>query len=207
MIISSLVASHCLHDILWIRIIANTAFTINRSSEFESSTKLIDWSYMDFSRVFRSSTTIHTIKEVIENYHGGNIQKLTLCKDTYTETNELRNDRITLKECLGISGSLDKNKAPVIRICYDFLPDGCTEPDPILMYWGRIFAVRIGGALENCSLCFVRPCLWLENMNDYFLQERGFQFETIYWERRWSRPHRLIRFGRLCGAVDKALSH
>ena len=58
---------------------------------------------MDFSRVFRSSTTIHTIKEVIENYHGGNIQKLTLCKDTYTETNELRNDRITLKECLGIS--------------------------------------------------------------------------------------------------------
>lgn len=96
--------------------------------------KLIDWSYMDFSRVFRSSTTIHTIKEVIVNYHGGNIQKLTLCKDTYLETNELRNDRITLKECLGISGSLDKNKAPVIRICYDFLPDGCTEPDPILMY-------------------------------------------------------------------------
>ena len=89
---------------------------------------------MDFSRVFRSSTTIRTIKEVIENYHGGNIHKLTLCKDTYSETNELRNDRKTLKECLGISGSSDKNKAPAMRICYDFLPDGCTEPDPILMY-------------------------------------------------------------------------
>lgn len=96
--------------------------------------KLIDWSYMDFSRVFRSSTTIHTIKEVIKSYHGGSIQKLTLCKDTYSEINELSNDWITLKDCSGVSGALDKSKAPVIRICYDFLPGGSTEPDPILMY-------------------------------------------------------------------------
>jgi hypothetical protein len=94
--------------------------------------QLIDWSYMDFSRTFHSSATIHTVKEVIKKWHGGKIQSLTLCKDSYQETNELRDDKLTLKEC-GIGGAFDKNKAPAVTLYYDFKPSGCAEPDPILM--------------------------------------------------------------------------
>ncbi|KAL7541928.1 hypothetical protein ACHAXR_011360 [Thalassiosira sp. AJA248-18] len=94
--------------------------------------KLIDWNYMDFSRTLRVTTTLHTIKEVIKNCHGGNIASITVCKDRYQETNELRDDKLTLKQ-YGIDGSLNKSQAPVVSLHYDFKPGGCTEPDPILM--------------------------------------------------------------------------
>jgi hypothetical protein len=94
--------------------------------------QLIDWGYMDFSRTFHSSTTIHTVKEVIKKWHGGHIQNLILCKDSYHETNELRNDNHTLKEC-GIDAAFDKNMAPSVTLFYDFKPIECDQPDPILM--------------------------------------------------------------------------
>ena len=87
---------------------------------------------MDFSRTVRVDTTLHTIKELIKTWHGGNIASITVCRGTYQETNELRFDKLTLKEC-GIDGALDKSQAPVVALCYDFKPDGCTDPDPILM--------------------------------------------------------------------------
>mmetsp|Transcript_10498 Transcript_10498/g.22237 ORF Transcript_10498/g.22237 Transcript_10498/m.22237 type:complete len:130 (-) Transcript_10498:428-817(-) len=94
--------------------------------------KLIDWGYMDFSRTVRVDTTIHTIKEVIKTFHGGRLASLTVCKDSYQETNELRFDKLTLKEC-GFNGTPNKSEAPVSTLHYDFTPDGCTDPDPILM--------------------------------------------------------------------------
>jgi hypothetical protein len=94
--------------------------------------QLIDWSYMDFSRTFHSSATVRTVKEVIKKWHGGNIQSLTLCKDSYRETNELRDDKLTLKEC-GIGGAFNKDNAPAVTLYYDFTLSGCAEPDPILL--------------------------------------------------------------------------
>mmetsp|Transcript_10410 Transcript_10410/g.22248 ORF Transcript_10410/g.22248 Transcript_10410/m.22248 type:complete len:133 (-) Transcript_10410:168-566(-) len=95
--------------------------------------KLIDWSYMDFSRTVQVTTTIHSIKEVIKKWHGGKIARLTVCKDTFSENNELRNENSTLKD-IGIRGNANKEEAPVLTLMYDFKPDGCDNPDPILMY-------------------------------------------------------------------------
>ena len=87
---------------------------------------------MDFERTVTVDTTLHTIKEVIKKWHGGKIAKLTVCKDRYQETNELRDDNLTLRE-YGIDGLPDESQAPVIAMHYDFKPDGCTDPDPVLM--------------------------------------------------------------------------
>lgn len=88
---------------------------------------------MDFSRTLRvDNTTLGTVKEVIRKWHGGKILSLTLCKGNFQEVNELHDDLLTLKEC-GIDGCCDKNNAPVVTLYYDFKPDGCAEPDPILM--------------------------------------------------------------------------
>lgn len=93
--------------------------------------KLVDWSYMDFSRTVRVDTTLRTIKDLIGKWHGGHIAQLTLFKDSHQETNELRSDEATLKEC-GIDGAA-KDAAPVVTLHYNFTPEGCTDPDPILM--------------------------------------------------------------------------
>lgn len=88
---------------------------------------------MDFSRTLRvDNTPLATLKEMIKKWHGGKIKTLTVCKDTFQEMNELRDDKLTLKEC-GIDGCTEKNQAPAVTLYYDFTPDGCEEPDPILM--------------------------------------------------------------------------
>ena len=87
---------------------------------------------MDFSRAVKVDTSLYTIKALIEKHHGGNIKSLTVCKDSYQETNELRSDRLTLKE-YGIDGASNKKDAPVVVLYYDFKPDGCNNPDPVLM--------------------------------------------------------------------------
>ena len=89
---------------------------------------------MDFSRTVRvDNTSLYTIKEVIKKWHGGKIASLKVCKDIFQEKNELRDDNLTLKEC-GINGARDKSRAPVVTLYYDFKPDGCTDPDPILVF-------------------------------------------------------------------------
>lgn len=101
-------------------------------SYFSLNQQLIDWSYMDFSTLaVRVGTTLRTIKDLLKERHGGNIAQLTIFKDSHRETNELRADEATLKEC-GIDGG-PKDAAPVVTLHYDFTPDGCAEPDPILM--------------------------------------------------------------------------
>ena len=88
---------------------------------------------MDFTRTVRvDNTSLHTLKEVIKKWHGGKIARLTVCKDSFQENNQLRDDKSTLKEC-GIDGVADKNQAPCVTLYYNFKPDGCDNPDPILM--------------------------------------------------------------------------
>ena len=87
---------------------------------------------MDFSRVVKVDTSLYTIEAVIKKHHGGNIKSLTVCKDSYQETNELRGDKLTLKD-FGIDGAFAKKEAPVVVLYYDFKPDGCNNPDPVLM--------------------------------------------------------------------------
>lgn len=94
--------------------------------------KLIDWSFMDKTRIMKLDTTVHTVKETLREYHGGNVSKLTLCNGAYQECNELRDDKRTLKD-MGITGSSNKNEAPIVVMFYNFIPDGREEPDPILM--------------------------------------------------------------------------
>ena len=109
------------------------ATTTNNDGEWVTiNFKLVDWSYMDFSRTLRVDTTIHTIKERIKTWHGGKIAKLTLCKHAYLETNELRNDKQSLKDC-GINGDSNKKNARVVEMHYNFIPSLSDKPDPILM--------------------------------------------------------------------------
>ena len=109
------------------------ATTSNNDGEWVTiNFKLMDWSYMDFSRTVRVDTTIHTIKETIKTWHGGKIAKLTLCKHAFLESNELRNDKQSLKEC-GLNGDLSKKDAPVVEMHYNLIPSLSDKPDPILM--------------------------------------------------------------------------
>jgi len=93
--------------------------------------KLVYWS-LDFSRVVSTDTSVQSIKESIKLHHGGNIRRLTLCLDCYQESNELRNDQLTLKE-IGIAGG-SKNEPTKRVMFYDFTPDSSESgSDPILM--------------------------------------------------------------------------
>ena len=99
---------------------------------FARKNQLIDWSYMDFSSTFRVDTSVHTIKEVLKKWHGGKVATLAVFKDSYQEMNELRHDHLTLEKC-GIRGVSDKENAPTVTLFYDFKPDGCSDPDPLLL--------------------------------------------------------------------------
>jgi len=93
--------------------------------------KLVDWS-LDYSRVVSTETSVQSIKESIKLHHGGKIKRLTLCLDCYQETNELRNEMLTLKE-IGIVGGL-KNELTKRVMFYDFTPEASESgSDPILM--------------------------------------------------------------------------
>ncbi len=88
---------------------------------------------MDFSRTVQVTTTIHSIKEVIKKWHGGKITSVTVCMDSFSERNELRDERCNLRD-IGIRGSACQEKAPKVILIYDFKPDGNGKSDPILMY-------------------------------------------------------------------------
>ena len=115
----------------------NAAKDNNEPTEAETSFvklefKLVDWSYMDYSRVVSTETSVQSIKESIKLHHGGKIKRLKLCLDCYQETNELRNEMQTLKEIGIIGGS--KNDPRSVVMYYDFSPvTSETGTDPILM--------------------------------------------------------------------------
>jgi len=114
----------------------NAAKDNNEPTEAETSFvklefKLVDWSF-NYSRVVSTETSVQSIKESIKLHHGGKIKRLTLCLDCYQETNELRNEMLTLKE-IGIVGGL-KNEPTKRAMFYDFTPEASESgSDPILM--------------------------------------------------------------------------
>jgi len=71
--------------------------------------------------------------KILEKKHG-RIGKLVLCKDEFRETNEMPDEKKTLKE-YGIEGDTSKEDAPTVNICYDFKPIDDANPDPILLSW------------------------------------------------------------------------
>lgn len=76
------------------------------------------------------------MKELIKKWHGGKISRLTVCRDSYKETNELKSDNLPLKDLLGIDGSQDKEQAPAVTLYYDFKPEtgaSVNNTDPIMM--------------------------------------------------------------------------
>ncbi len=94
------------------------------------SMKLIDWSHMDFMTTLPTSTSIQTLKDIIKQHHGS-ITGIVICKNNFEEKNELRDARLTLKDC-GIQGSSDKSNAPCVVLFYNFRTVK-TQIDPILM--------------------------------------------------------------------------
>eukprot|EP00574_Skeletonema_japonicum_P013729 CAMPEP_0201734116 /NCGR_PEP_ID=MMETSP0593-20130828/33315_1 /ASSEMBLY_ACC=CAM_ASM_000672 /TAXON_ID=267983 /ORGANISM="Skeletonema japonicum, Strain CCMP2506" /LENGTH=89 /DNA_ID=CAMNT_0048227385 /DNA_START=120 /DNA_END=386 /DNA_ORIENTATION=+ len=76
------------------------------------SMKLIDWSHMDFKITLPTSTSIQTLKDIIKQHHGS-IVGIIICKNNYEEKNELRDARLTLKDC-GIRGSSDQSNTPCV---------------------------------------------------------------------------------------------
>ncbi|KAJ1420719.1 hypothetical protein B484DRAFT_452973, partial [Ochromonadaceae sp. CCMP2298] len=65
--------------------------------------KLLHWTFMNFTMKFRENTHIFTLKKLLQSRHG-RIDDLKLCFNAFNETNEIKDEMLTLKEC-GLSGS------------------------------------------------------------------------------------------------------
>lgn len=107
--------------------------------------KLLNWHYMNFQLRLRENTHIFTIKKLLRERHG-RLEELKVCLGAFSESNELVDEMLTLKEC-GVKGTPveiivdadgqlreDDSQMPVIQIFYDFKP--ANHADPVLHYFG-----------------------------------------------------------------------
>ena len=126
--------------------------------------KLLNWKYMNFSMKFRESTHIFTIKvclywipngqfspilffyfqKLLRERHG-RVEDLKICFTSFSETNEVNDEMLTLKQCgcngvmpeivIGPTGvpMFDESKVPTIPVFYDFKPSDFS--DPVLLYF------------------------------------------------------------------------
>lgn len=101
---------------------------------------------MNFSMKFRENTHIFTLKKLLQNRHG-RIDDLKLCFNAFNETNEVKDEMMTLKEC-GLTGSpleppepaegeeaIDPADVviPTVVLIYDFKP--ANYSDPVVLYF------------------------------------------------------------------------
>mmetsp|Transcript_14024 Transcript_14024/g.23327 ORF Transcript_14024/g.23327 Transcript_14024/m.23327 type:complete len:148 (+) Transcript_14024:98-541(+) len=111
--------------------------------------KLLNWSFMNFSMMFRENTRIFTLKKLLQERHG-RIDDLKLCFHAFNETNEIKDEMMTLKEC-GLKGvpleppELEEGADPATQIkaedivvpsiilMYDFKPANFS--DPVVLYF------------------------------------------------------------------------
>ena len=84
------------------------------------SLKLMNWKFMDDSTIVTDETHLFTIKKRLEQKHG-RMKQLVICKDSYAERNELRDDMKTLKE-YGILGAQKPAEPAPITLFYEFKP-------------------------------------------------------------------------------------
>ena len=80
----------------------------------------MNWKFMDDSTIVTDETHLFTIKKRLEEKHG-RMKQLVICKDSYAERNELRDDMKTLKE-YGILGAQKPNEPAPITLFYEFKP-------------------------------------------------------------------------------------
>lgn len=92
--------------------------------------QLINWKFVNFSEVVRLETYIFTIKDMLIKRHG-RIAHLTICKESFSEKNEMNNEMRTLKE-YGVTGG-SKEDAPILKIYYDYCALTQKDSDPILL--------------------------------------------------------------------------
>jgi hypothetical protein len=95
--------------------------------------KLMNWKFTDCSIVVPSEEThLFTIKKRLEAMHG-RMKGLVICKDSYAERNELKDDMKTLHE-YGIFGA-QKDAPPVlVTLFYEFKP--LDHDNPLLYTMG-----------------------------------------------------------------------
>ncbi|CEG41574.1 uncharacterized protein PHALS_11911 [Plasmopara halstedii] len=88
--------------------------------------RLLNWNYLNFKFRTKTTTRLFAIKQRIQKQHGP-ILDLKICKEHYSEANELRDDMMTLAE-YGITGAADGEPEVVCLIHYDFKPDQYDNP-------------------------------------------------------------------------------
>eukprot|EP01031_Cornospumella_fuschlensis_P036287 gene36287-44021_t len=105
--------------------------------------KLLNWKFMNFSMKFFENTNVFTIKRLLREKHG-RIDDLKLCFHSFTDSNEVLDEMLTLLEC-GLKGhpvghavtpeekELEEKNIPVVQCFYDFKP--ANYSDPVLLYF------------------------------------------------------------------------
>ncbi len=98
---------------------------------------------MDFSQQFRDDTRIFTIKRILKERHG-KIDNLQLCFHSFSESNEVHDEMLTLYEC-GIKGfpvgaavtdediEMEEKSIPIVKLFYDFKP--ADKSDAVLLFF------------------------------------------------------------------------
>ena len=57
--------------------------------------KLINWKYMNFTLKVKENTHVFSIKSILRDRHG-RMDDLKICFKAFTESNEVKNDMLTL---------------------------------------------------------------------------------------------------------------
>ena len=107
--------------------------------------KLINWKFMNFRQKLREDTRLFTIKNMLRERHG-EMQDLKICFKSFTESNEVHDDMLSLLD-LGFKGEQititidevnrkvlrDESGLPVVTLLYDYKPAVATV-DPVLLF-------------------------------------------------------------------------
>ena len=94
--------------------------------EFE----MVGWAFSKFTQLMKSDNQIFQLQELISENHG-RVENISLYPDN-PKVNEgvkkLDNDYDTIQTIFGIWGDKDSDKAPKIKLYYNFDPYNSTEP-------------------------------------------------------------------------------
>jgi hypothetical protein len=108
--------------------------------------KLLNWKFMNFSMLFKKDTYVSTLKRILHEKHG-KITDLKICFNAFTESNEVTDEMLTLREC-GLQGfpvtvgggpiseeekELEERSIPIVQLFYDYKP--ANEPDPVILFF------------------------------------------------------------------------
>lgn len=93
---------------------------------------LMNWRFMNFKMRIRTETHLFTVKNTLAERHG-RIKDLVICKDSFAEKNEMREDMRTLAD-YGIFGAPEDKEPVSVQIYYEFKP--CDHDDPLLLHMG-----------------------------------------------------------------------